>query len=156
VPFEFLGGAARSAFNRRNWERSYPGLDYLKLRNKDAVVDAMEIADRMIITRMRGAHSYEWPPRRIFISRARPDAEFAEALSGYLSGIGLRVLLEREFPTNRTVEAAIEDAVLQSIDGSDVVPRGARTLPQAVARTPHTLVEVIKDLLRPRMESGPA
>jgi hypothetical protein len=137
--------------------------------------------------------SYDWPPRKIFISRASTDAGFADALSSYLSSAGLRVLLERDFPTNRTVESAIEDAVLQSdlfialwsrsyaasrfcfdeidlalrryqgrelqlwivnIDGSDVVPPAARSLPQAVARTPQALVEVVKDLLNPHFDGG--
>src|SRR5262249_25091527 len=104
VPFEFMGGAARRAFNRRNWTRDYPGLDVSKLKGKNSVDDAMKIADYMATSRMRGAaRSYEWPPRRIFISRARPDAQFCHALDRYLKAAGLNVLLgEREWPSDRT------------------------------------------------------
>jgi nucleoside phosphorylase len=189
VPFEFLGGASGRAFHRRNWARAYPGLDFGKLRDKAAVVDAMEIANYMVTARMRGARSYAWPPKHLFISRARPDAEFGRILDGYLSSAGFNVLLgEKELPSDRMVESAIKDAVLGSdlfivlwsrsyaaskfcydeielavqrhragelqlwivnLDGSDIVPRGARDLPQTTARTPHALVAVIRDLLEP-------
>jgi nucleoside phosphorylase len=188
IPFEFLGGASRRAFNRRNWARAYPGLDYLKLMDKDGVVDAMRIADYMVTARMRPAHSYAWPPQHVFVSRARRDAEFEIALDDYLSSVGLTVLREREWPSNQIVESAIEDAVLRcdllivlwsrsyatsrfcydelelalqrhragelqlwiiNLDESDIVPRGARGLPQTVARTPHALVAVMRDLLEP-------
>jgi nucleoside phosphorylase len=189
VPFEFLGGASRRAFNRRNWADIYPGLDFLRLQDKDAVVDAMRIADYMVTASMRGAHNYSWPPKRIFVSRARLDAAFARALDAYLSSVGLSVLLgEKELPPDKMVESAIEDAVLGcdlfivlwsrsyatskfcydeielalqryragelqvwivNLDGSDIVPRGARDLPQAVAKTPHALVAVMRDLLEP-------
>jgi TIR domain len=193
VPFEFLGGASRRAFNRRKWARAYPGLDYLRLKEKDGVTDAMRIANYMVTAQMRSAHSYLWPPRNVFVSRARRDAKFEIALDDYLSSVGLTVLLgEREWPSNQMVESAIEDAVLRcdllivlwsrsyaasrfcydelelalqrhragelqlwiiNLDESDIVPRGARGLPQAVARTPHALVAVVRDLLQPVLDS---
>jgi hypothetical protein len=93
---------------------------------------------------------------------------------------------ERELPPERTVESAIEEAVLRSdlfivlwsrsyaasrycydeiqlalqrhragalelwiinVDGSDVVPPDARGLPLVVARTPETVVAVVRELL---------
>jgi hypothetical protein len=195
VPFEFLGGASRRAFNRRHWERAYPGLDYLKLKDKYAVGDAMKIADRIVTARMRDVHSYTWPPKHVFVSRARPNAAFAQQLDGYLTSIGLNVLLgENVLASHQVVESAIADAVRQcdlfivlwsrsfaasrfcydeidlalqrhragelqlwiiNLDGSDIVPPGARGLPQVVAKTPHALVEVMRDLLEPHFTTGP-
>lgn len=191
VPYEFLGGASRRAFNRRNWEHAYPTLDYLKLKDRDGVVAAMRIADFLMTDRMRNepqAH-YVWPPKYVFVSRATPDADFEKALDDYLSSVGLAVLLgEHEWPSIQIVESAIEDAVLRcdllivlwsksyatsrscndelelalqrhragelrlwiiNLDESDIVPRGARGLPQMVARTPQALVAVVRDLLEP-------
>lgn len=187
VPFEFLGGASRRAFNRRDWGRAYPGLDFLKLRDKAAAADAMRMADHMMAVRMSSSRGYTWPPKHVFISRARADAEFAHALDGYLSGAGLNVLLgERGLQADQTVESAIENAVLRAdlfialwsksyalsqfcydeiefalqrhragelqvwlvnLDGSDIIPPSARSLPQAVARTPYSLVAVVRELL---------
>jgi nucleoside phosphorylase len=191
VPFEFLGGASRRAFNRRKWARAYPGLDYLKLKDKDAVDDAMRLADHIVTARMREVRGYSWPPRHVFVSRARVDSAFARQLDTYLSGVGLNVLLgEQVLASNQVVESAIRDAVLQcdlfivlwsrsfaasrfcydeielaleryrtgelqlwiiNLDGSDVVPPGARGLPQVVAKTPPALIEVMRDLLEPHL-----
>jgi hypothetical protein len=114
VPFEFLGGASRRAFQRRNWEEVYPGLAFDALTRKDATI-AMKLADDMAIGAMGRVRRYGWPPRRVFVSRARPDAAYAQALDEYLTEAGLNVLLgDKEFSPSRTVEAAIEDAVLRA------------------------------------------
>jgi nucleoside phosphorylase len=195
VPFEFLGGASRRAFNRRDWKQIYPGLDYLKLKDKDAVEDAMRLADHMVTALMREVHGYAWPPRHVFVSRARADAVFAQHLDTYLSGVGLTVLLgEKVLASHQVVESAIADAVRQcdlfivlwsrsfaasrfcydeiefalqryregqlqlwiiNLDGSDIVPPGARGLPQVVAKTPQALLEVMRDLLEPHLTPGP-
>ncbi|MGW0224130.1 hypothetical protein [Streptomyces tendae] len=34
-----------------------------------------------------------------------------------------------------------------NLDGSDIVPPEARALPQALARTPHALVALVRELL---------
>lgn len=189
VPFEFLGGASRRAYQRRDWTSTYPELDHEKLMDQNAAGEAMRIADHLVTARMRDRRGYRWPPQHVFVSRARPDAEFARTLDAYLTGIGLEVLLgEKELPPDRTIESAIEDAVLRcdlfivlwsrsyaasrfcydeidlalrrhgvgelqiwivNLDGSDVVPPGARHIPQAVAESPDALVAVIRDLFEP-------
>jgi nucleoside phosphorylase len=187
VPFEFLGGASRRAYQRRDWARIYPALDHRRLMDRDAVPDAMEIADQLLIARLRTPHNYRWPPRRVFISRARLDTQFAQALEAYLSGAGITALIgEKELRSDRMVNPTIEDAVLSAdlfvvlwsrsyalsrfcydeielalrrhrvgelqlwiinLDGSDIVPPEARALPQALARTPHALVTLVRELL---------
>lgn len=147
----------------------------------------MKIADQLVTARLRTPHNYKWPPRRVFISRARPDAPFAQALEAYLSGAGITALIgERELRPDRMVNPTIEDAVLSAdlfvvlwsrsyalsrfcydeielalrrhevgelqlwiinLDGSDIVPPAARALPQTVARTPHALVGLVRELL---------
>ncbi|MFD5056025.1 TIR domain-containing protein [Streptomyces tendae] len=187
VPFAFLGGASRRAYQRRDWAAVYPALEHRRLMDRDAVPDAMKIADRLVTARLRTPHNYRWPPRRVFISRARPDAAFAQALETYLSGAGITALVgEKELRPDRMVNPTIEDAVLSadlfvvlwsrsyalsrfcydeielalrrhavgeiqlwiiSLDGSDIVPPEARALPQALARTPHALVALVRELL---------
>ncbi|MFE0258196.1 TIR domain-containing protein [Streptomyces sp. NPDC059010] len=195
VPFAFLGGASRRAYERRDWARIYPALDHRRLMDRNAVADAMKIADQMLTARLRTHHNYNWPPRRVFISRARPDADFAQALEAHLSGAGIRALIgERELRPDRMVNPTIEDAVLSAdlfvvlwsrsyalsrfcydeielalrrhkvgelqlwiinLDGSDIVPPEARALPQALARTPHALVALVRELLE-HAEPAPA
>lgn len=187
VPFAFLGGASRRAYQRRDWARIHPGLDHHRLMDREAVADAMRIADQLVTARLRTPHNYRWPPRRVFISRARPDAPSAQALESYLSGARITALIgERELRPDRMVNPTIEDAVLSAdlfvvlwsrsyalsrfcydeielalrrhevgelqlwiinLDGSDIVPPAARALPQAVARTPHALVALVRELL---------
>ncbi|MES5821139.1 TIR domain-containing protein [Streptomyces sp. RG80] len=194
VPFAFLGGASRRAYQRRDWARVYPSLDHRRLMERDAVADAMKIADQMVAARLRTPHNYRWPPRRVFISRARPDAHFAQALETYLSGAGISALIgEKELRPDRMVNPTIEDAVLSAdlfivlwsrsyalsrfcydeielalrrhevgelqlwiinLDGSDIVPTEARALPQALAKTPHALVALVRELLE-HAESAP-
>jgi hypothetical protein len=115
VPFAFLGGAAERVFRRRDWAGAYPWLDPQKLTDKNAVADAMAIADRMVTARMCESDRQQGCPRAVFISRARSDAKYARPLDDYLSTAGVTVLFgERELPADRTVESAIEDAVLRS------------------------------------------
>lgn len=195
VPFEFLGGASRRAYERRDWAGAYPGVDHLKLKDKNAAGEAMRIAGHLATARMRGtARGYAWPPRRVFVSRASKNAQFSHALRGYLSGIGLEVLLgDENMPPERTIESAIDDAVrrcdlfivlwsrdyaaspycydeidlalhrhrvgelqiwIVNLDGSDIVPPGARDIPQTVARTPGALVAVMRDLFEPLLHGA--
>lgn len=187
VPFAFLGGAAQRAYARRDWGHVYPWLDATSLVDKHAVREAVEIAGRMMLTQVGGTGAPIDRLNTVFISRARVDAEYSRALDQYLTTTGFDVLFgERELPPDRTVQAAIEDAVLRSdlfivlwsrsyaasrycfdeidlalkrhnagalrlwiinLDGSDVVPPGARHLPQLVARTPDAVVNIVRDLL---------
>ncbi|MFI7675009.1 toll/interleukin-1 receptor domain-containing protein [Actinophytocola sp. NPDC049390] len=187
VPFSFLGGAAAQAFQRRDWRTSYPWLDSSLLTDKHAVRDAVTIANQMVMAQVRGTGQPKGRPHSIFISRARPDRDYARALDHYLTANGLAVLFgERALPPDRTVEAAIEDAVrgadlfivlwsrsyaasrycydeidlalrqhragelqllIINLDGSDIVPPGARGLASLQARTPEDVVAAVRDVL---------
>lgn len=187
VPFSFLGGAAARAFRRRDWKTSYPWLDSSRLADKNAVGDAVTIANQMVMGQVREAGLARGRPNSVFISRARPNREYALALDHYLTANGLAVLFgERALPPDRMVEAAIEDAVrgadlfivlwsrsyaasrycydeidlalrqyragelqllIINLDGSDIVPPGARGLASLQARSPGEVVAVVRDLL---------
>lgn len=187
VPFSFLGGAAARAFRRRDWATSYPWLDSSKLADKNAVGEAITIANQMVMAEVRKSGLPQGRPNSIFISRARPDRDYARALDHYLTANGFAVLFgERALPPDRMVEAAIEDAVrgadlfivlwsrsyaasrycydeldlalrqyragelqllIINLDGSDIVPPGARGLMPLQARTPEEVVAVVRDLL---------
>lgn len=187
LPFAFLGGASRRAFERRDWAALYPGFNYSMLEDKTAISRAIEAINYLIVTRTRGSHKYKWPPRTVFISRAKADSEFGETLQRHLNAGGYRALLgDGQVSSSRMVEAAIEEAVLGSdlfvvlwsasyalskfcydeldlalrrhavgdlqiwifnLDGSDVIPRSARSFPQIVTRTPQSLVTVVQELL---------
>jgi len=115
VPFAFLGGAAGRAFARRDWEAIYPWLDSDRLTSKGGADDAMVIAERMATSSMRVLRGPTSRAQTAFISRARPDVAYARALDDHLTAAGLSVFFgERELPKSRTVESAIEDAVLQT------------------------------------------
>lgn len=61
----------------------------------------------------RPPHGYAWPPRRVFISRAASDVDFGTALQTVLAGAGCDVVLgDQEVRADRTVEAAIQDAII--------------------------------------------
>jgi nucleoside phosphorylase len=188
LPFAFLGGASQRAFERRDWARLYPGFDYSILEQKASIANAIDAVNHLMVTRTRGSHRYKWPPRTVFISRARPDAEFGEALQNHLNSNGYRALLgDAQVSSGRMVESAIEEALLSAdlfvviwsasyalsrfcydeldlalqrheagdlqiwifnVDGSDVVPRGARRFSPIVTRTPQLLVTVAQELLQ--------
>lgn len=115
VPFGFLGGAAEGAFLRRDWHATHPWLDAQKLMTKAGVGDAVAIAEQMATWRVGQLGRRLGPPSAVFISRARIDSDYARALDDYLSDTGRTVLFgERALPSDRTVEMAIEDAVLRS------------------------------------------
>jgi hypothetical protein len=189
VPFTFLGGAARRAFDRRDWRALHPNLDASRLHQREAVGEVMEIANHIILDRVL-EFSSPLEARTVFISRARRDGvPHAETLSRCLNGLGFTCLLgDSQVNGDRLVEPAIADAIQRSqifialwsagyaasiwcndelelalewsrtsklrvwifnIDGSDVVPREARRLPQVVARSPDELVTAVRDLLEP-------
>jgi nucleoside phosphorylase len=113
VPFAFLGGAAGRAFERRDWARVLPTFDADVLRNRAGVSEAMAIVDRLVINNVRPTEGYIWPPRRAFISRATQDVAFGAALHPVLAGAGVETVLgDQEIRADRTVEAAIQDAII--------------------------------------------
>jgi hypothetical protein len=115
VPFGFLGGAAGSPFLRRDSKATHPPLDVGKLMSKEAAGEAVGIAELMVTARVGRLGRRLGPPSAVFISRARIDSDYARALDDYLQEVGLAVMFgERALSADRTVESAIEDAVLRS------------------------------------------
>src|SRR5207247_5133427 len=111
VPFAFFGGAAERSFKRRDWERLYPGLDYTVLLQKQAINQAMEIADRLLAERIRGVR-LGGQPTTFFISRAQTESAVGDQLAAYLRSRGLSPLLgEAEVQDQRMVQPSIEDAI---------------------------------------------
>lgn len=189
VPFAFLGGAARRAYDRVDWVHTHPSVDRHILVDKRRVGEAMSVAGQLVLDRVavgdRAAAA--GLPRQVFISRASTDAEFSDALAAFLTRAGVTPQLgDHAVRQERLVQPAIHDAILQSdvvvvlwsgayarspwcydelefalqrkrvgavavwlfnLDGSDVVLREARALPQAVVRTPTALVEAVRALV---------
>jgi TIR domain len=187
VPFTFLGGAAELAYHRRAWEQVYPWVAKpTVLNDKNAVSEAMAIAEGMLLGRSRtGPRTGR--PATVFVSRSRRDAAYAAHLDLYLTQAGHTVVLgDREIRPDRAVETAIDDAIRRcdifvalwsrsyaasrycfdeldlalrrlradeaelwiiNLDGSDVVPPGARDLPTLQARTPEEVTEIVRKLL---------
>jgi hypothetical protein len=115
IPFGFLGGAAERAFQRRDWSAGHPWLDTGTLMSADAAGDVVTIAERMVVRRVRRLNERLGPPTAAFISRAWIDRDYARALDDFLRTTGVTVLFgEGSLPADRTVETAIEDAVLRS------------------------------------------
>ncbi|WP_146358443.1 toll/interleukin-1 receptor domain-containing protein [Lentzea tibetensis] len=115
VPFAFLGGAAERAFRRRDWQGVHPWLDTSRLTDKNAVDDAMIIANEMVTARVRRIDGPQGRPGVAFVSRAAVDADFTRPMDRHLSAAGIQVLYgDQEISSARMVEAAIEDAVLRS------------------------------------------
>jgi len=113
VPFDFIGGAARRAYLRRNWSALYPWLDGHDLRHEDSVGRAMDIAERMATQEMRGERGHSWPPRSVFVSRAHEDSEFAVELGRRLERNGVCVIFgDEQIRGDRMVQPAIDDAIV--------------------------------------------
>ena len=112
VPFEFLGGAARRAFKRRNWAKLNPELSTAPLMDDKGVDSVISIANKLIADRMAGSFDSQQQPRTVFVSFARKDEPFAIALAAHLSKRGLEVLTgDAEIRANQMVNAAIEQAI---------------------------------------------
>lgn len=117
VPFSFLGGAARRAFDRRDWTRLNPGFDTSVLSKQEGVGHAVEIASRLVLDRVKGMASAAEKPKTVFMSVARQDAEMANVLSSYLKHQGIEALVgDHEIRSDQMIQASIEQALL----GSDV------------------------------------
>jgi hypothetical protein len=115
VPFAFLGGASARAFNRRDWQNLYPGLDYNLLSDKEGVDRVMEIADSLVADRMRGVRFGNRSLQKFFISRANAESNFSNELQVFLGSKGLTsVIGDREIGNDRMIQPSIEDAILKS------------------------------------------
>jgi nucleoside phosphorylase len=117
VPFSFLGGAARRAFDRRDWARLNPGFDTSVLTKPEGVGHAVEIASRLVLDRVKRMATAAEKPKTVFMSVARQDAEVADVLGAYLESQGVRALVgDHEIRSDQMIPASIEQALL----GSDV------------------------------------
>jgi len=114
IPFSFLGGAAKRAFERINWPQSYAHIDYTQLSQESGVSKVMEIANQLIIGGVTN-QSPNKTPHNFFVSRARPDAEFGDALCKRLTAEGLNPMLgDDQVRNDRMVQPAIEEALLRT------------------------------------------
>lgn len=117
VPFSFLGGAARRAFDRRDWARLNPGFDTSVLIKPEGVGHAVEITTRLVLDRVKRMATAAEKPKTVFMSVARQDAEFANVLGAYLESQGVHALVgDHEIRSDQMIPASIEQALL----GSDV------------------------------------
>jgi hypothetical protein len=115
VPFSFLGGASARIFDVKDWGGLYPGFDQNRLTRRESVAEAMEIVNMFASASFVDTRGSVWPPRTIFISRARTDSRHADALAGHLEKAGYRVVMgDEQVRTERMTTSAIEDAVLRS------------------------------------------
>ena len=115
VPFSFLGGAAKRAFDRRDWKRLNPGFDSSVLKRDDGVDGVVEIANRLVTDRVARAYHKKQTPRSVFVSYAHKDFEMANGLIQYLKRSGLEVFTgDNEIRTDQMVQASIEQAVIKS------------------------------------------
>jgi hypothetical protein len=115
VPFTFLGGAARRAFDRRDWKRLNPKLDTKLLHTEQGVEKAIEIANQLVLDRTASNTKGLKKPKTVFVSVARKDAQSGDALIAFLKGEGIEVLTgNHEVRAEQMVSASIEQAVLKS------------------------------------------
>lgn len=115
VPFEFLGGAARRSYQRRDWAALHPGFDPSVLTNDQGVEQTVSVANRLMLDRVRRSTVGGGRPNTAFISVARQDAAMASALKSELTSFGIGVVLgEHEIQPGQMVTASIEQAMRRS------------------------------------------
>ena len=113
VPYEFLGGASRRAYERRDWARLFPDFDPTVLREQNSASRAVEIINHIVTAQLRAAKGQISSAGTIFISRSKHDANFATVLAEYLASCGLIALLgDHEVREDRMVQSAIADAMV--------------------------------------------
>lgn len=115
VPFSFLGGAAKRAFDRRDWKRLNPGFDSSILERDDGIIETVNIANRLLTDQSYRAYDKSNPPKTVFVSFSHKDLEMANGLIRSLKQNGLEVLTgDAEIRTDQMVSASIEQAVTKS------------------------------------------
>lgn len=118
IPFEFLGGAASRAFNRRDWERLHPGFDVSVLGKDEGVEQTIAIANRLLLDRVKRSSYAEGRPSSVFISVAKSDSSMAMALQSELKSLDIEAILgDDEIEPGQMIPVSIE----QSIRRSDIV-----------------------------------
>lgn len=115
IPFSFLGGVARRTFERRDWTRLSPGFDASVLTSIDGIEQTIEIANRLLVDRVRQSEDSAKRPGVVFVSFARQDTTMANALRQYLKNEGVEVLIgDNEIRPDQMIPASIQQAVLRS------------------------------------------
>jgi nucleoside phosphorylase len=115
IPFAFLGGAAGRNYDRRDWGRLNPGFDAGILEKENSVEQAVQIANRLILDRVKRSMAAPSRPKSVFISVARQDAAMGQALEGVLKIHGIDTVFgEREIVPDQLVSATIEHALRAS------------------------------------------
>jgi len=115
VPFAFLGGAAGRTYQRRNWARLNPGFDTSVLAGDEGIEQAVPIANRLLLDRVKRSVVGGVRPKTVFVSVARQDAAMGSALEGVLSSQGIEVVLgDNEIGPGQMIPASIEQAIRRS------------------------------------------
>jgi hypothetical protein len=115
LPFTFLGGAAKRAFNRIDWSKLYPDIDTSILGQEDGVSKVIEITNRLIINSVTSDYVNISEPRTFFISHSKEDLTVAKELSKYLKQANFDVIRgEEAIRTGKMVQASIEETILRS------------------------------------------
>jgi hypothetical protein len=115
VPFAFLGGAAKRAFNRRDWKRLNPGFDSSILERDGGIIDTVNIANTLLTDQSYRVYDKSNKPKTVFVSFSHKDLEMASGLIRSLKQNGLEVLTgDAEIRTDQMVPASIEQAVTKS------------------------------------------
>jgi nucleoside phosphorylase len=118
IPFAFLGGAAGRNYKRRDWARLNPGFGARILENESGVEQAVQIANRLILDRVKRSMGGDSRPKNVFISVARQDAAMGQALEDVLKSHGIEAVFgEREIVPDQLISTTIEHA----LRGSDIV-----------------------------------
>lgn len=118
IPFAFLAGAAGRTYQRRNWTRLNPGFEASILKDESSVEQAVRIANRLILDRVKRSKVGDSRPKTVFISVASQDVAMGNALEGVLKSRGIDAVFgEREIVPDQLVSATIEHA----LRGSDIV-----------------------------------
>lgn len=118
IPFAFLGGVAGRNCKRRDWARLNPGFDATILESESSVEQTVQIANQLILDRVKRSMTRDSRPKSVFISLARQDAAMGQALEGVLTGFGIQTTFgEREIVPDELISTTIEHA----LRGSDIV-----------------------------------
>jgi nucleoside phosphorylase len=115
IPFVFLGGAARRAFDRRDWKSLNPGFDTSILQQRKGIEKTIEIANRLVIDRVARSAGSTQKPEKVFLSFAHQDSTLARSLEAFLKEQGIEVLIgDDQARTDQMLTASIEQAFLKS------------------------------------------
>lgn len=115
VPFAFLGGAAKRAFERRDWKRLNPGIDSSILERVNGIEHTIEIANTLVTDHVAHTCDMNHTPKSVFVSFSHKDIEMANGLIRSLKQKGIEIFTgDNEIRNDQMVPASIEQAVIKS------------------------------------------